>query len=159
MPLSTKQYRYPPIHKEEIRKQIKKLLELKVIKSSNSLYNSPLWIVPKKGDAHGNRQWRMVVDFRALNAMTIGDAHPLPNITEILDGLGNARYFSVFDLASGVNQIHTNSADAPKTAFSTDFGHYEYLRMAFGLKGAPATLQRLMDQILTGLQGTELFVY
>ena len=159
VPLVTKQYRYPPIHKEEIRKQIGKLLELGVIKESNSPYNSPLWIVPKKADAHGNRKWRMVIDFRALNAKTVGDAYPLPNITEILDNLGKAKYFSVFDLASGFHQIPMDPADSPKTAFSTDRGHYEYLRMPFGLKGAPATFQRLMDRVLTGLQGTELFVY
>ena len=159
LPLSTKQYRYPPVHKEEIRKQISKLLELGVISPSTSPYNSPLWIVPKKADARGNRQWRMVIDFRALNAKTVGDAYPLPNITEILDRVGGAKFFSVFDLAAGFHQIPMDPRDRPKTAFSTDNGHYEYLRMPFGLKGAPATFQRLMDRVLIGLQGVELFVY
>jgi len=101
----------------------------------------------------------MVIDYRTLNEKTIGDAYPLPNITDILDQLGNAKYFSVLDLASGFHQIPMDPKDAPKTAFSTPYGHYQFKRMPFGLKNAPATFQRLMDNVLSGLQGNELFVY
>ncbi|XP_032689886.1 uncharacterized protein LOC116853116 [Odontomachus brunneus] len=159
IPINTKQYRFPPIHKEEINKQVQDLLDNGVIEPSNSPYNSPLWIVPKKPDSKGNKRWRMVIDYRALNEKTIGEAYPLPNITEISDQLGSAKYFSVFDLTSGFHQIEMDKLDAHKTAFSTPHGHYQFSRMPFGLKNAPATFQRLMDQILTGLQGTELFVY
>ena len=158
-PVHMKQYRFPPIHKEEINRQVSELLDKDIIQPSNSPYSSPLWIVPKKPDPQGNRRWRMVIDYRMLNEKTIGDAYPLPNINEILDQLGSAKYFSIFDLASGFHQIPMDKEDAPKTAFSTPYGHYQFNRMPFGLKNAPATFQRLMDQILTGLQGTELFVY
>ena len=152
-------YRYPPVHKAEVRRQINKLLESGIISPSSSPYNSPLWIVPKKADQNGIKRWRLVIDFRALNEKTIGDAYPLPHIGEILDSVGGTKYFSVFDLASGFHQIPMDPRDKHKTAFSTDTGHWEYNRMAMGLKGAPPTFQRLMDRLLVGLQGTELFVY
>jgi len=78
---------------------------------------------------------------------TIGDAYPLPNITDILD-LGNAKYFSVLDLASGFHHIPMDPKDASKTAFSTSYGHYQFKRMPFGLKNAPTTFQRLIDNVL-----------
>jgi len=159
VPIHTKQYRFPPIHKEEINKQVSELLNNDIIEYSTSPYNSPIWIVPKKPDSAGNKRWRMVIDYRALNEKTIGDAYPLPNITDILDQLGSAKYFSVLDLASGFHQIPMDPKDAPKTAFSTPYGHYQFKRMPFGLKNAPATFQRLMDNVLSGLQGNELFVY
>src|SRR5436190_8066132 len=111
-----------------------------IIRESDSPYNSPLWIVPKKQDASGQAKWRLVIDYRKLNEKTIQDAYPLPNIDEILDQLGNARYFSAFDLASGFHQIGMNPKDIQKTAFSTRDGHYEYTRMPFGLKNAPQNL-------------------
>ena len=151
LPVNTKQYRHPLIHKEFIEKDIQKKLMEGIIEPSNSPSNSPIWIVPKKPDAQENLRWRMVVDFRELNQRTIGDAYPLPNITDILDQLVGAMYFSVFDLASGFHQI--------KTAFSIPGGHYEYKRMPMGLTNAPAIFQRLMDQIKRGLDCKETLVY
>ena len=89
----------------------------------------------------------------------IGDAYPLLNISDIFDQLGNAQYFWVFDLASGFHQVETHPEDRVKTAVSSPRGHFEYLCMPMGIKNAPATFQRLMDTLLKGMHGTEVFVY
>lgn len=153
VPVHTKQYRFPLVHKEEINRQVNELPSSDLIEPSTSPYNSLLWIVPKKPDSRGNKRWHMVIDYRNLNEKTIGDAYPLPNITDILDQLGSAKYFSILDLASGFHQIFMSSKDARKTAFSTPYEHYQFKRMPFGLKNAPATFQRLMDNVLSRLQG------
>ena len=159
IPINVKQYRYPPQLRDVVNKHIQELINNDIIEESESPYNSPLWIVPKKPDSQGNKRWRLVIDFRALNENTIASAYPLPNIAEILDQLCCSKYFSTLDLASGFHQVPIDPADAPKTAFSTPFNHLQYKRMPMELKGAPSTFQSLMDKVLSGLQGIELFVY
>ncbi|XP_045456466.1 uncharacterized protein LOC123666419 [Melitaea cinxia] len=110
-------------------------------------------------DASGQRKWRVVIDYRRLNDITIGDSYPIPNISEILDQLGKCKYFSTLDLSSGFHQIKLAEADAPKTAFTVPQGHFEFTRMPFGLKNAPSTFQRLMNTALSGLSGIQCFVY
>ena len=158
-PVFTKSYRYPYIHKEEVQNQIQKMLDQGIIRPSYSPWNSPIWVVPKKLDASGKRKWRIVVDYRKLNAKTVGDRYPLPNITDLLDKLGRCAYFSTLDLAQGFHQLEVSPESIPKTAFSTENGHYEYVRMPFGLVNAPSTFQRAMDHILRGLQNKICLVY
>ena len=157
--VAKKPYRHPQAASEEISVQLDKQLKSGIIQDSKSPYNSPVLIIPIKLDASGKRKFRVVVDFRTPNEKVVGDAYPLPNITDILDHLGKAQYFSVFDLANGFHQIETHPEDRAKTAFSTPRGHFEYLRMPMGIKNAPATFQRLMDNVLTGMHGTEAFIY
>ena len=125
----------------EIESQVKEMLAKGIIEKSNSPYNAPVWVVPKKQDASGKQKWRIVIDFRKLNEQTDLDAYPLPNIDEILDHLGNAKFFSALDLSSGFHQIPMNKDSKKYTAFSTPQGHFHYNRMPFGLKNAPATFQ------------------
>lgn len=158
-PVYSKIYRYPQIHEKEIEKQIKEMLELGIIKNSNSPYNSPLWIVPKKLDNSGKQKWRIVIDYRKINEITVNDKFPIPNIDGILDKLGRAQYFTTLDLAKGFHQILVKQADREKTAFSTPFGHYEYIRMPFGLKNSPSTFQRLMNSVLRDLINKICVVY
>lgn len=159
IPTHTKSYRYPYCHKDEVQRQITKMLDQGIIRPSISPWTSPIWIVPKKADASGQQKWRLVIDYRKLNEKTTTDRYPIPNINEILDKLGRSMYFSTIDLASGFHQIEVHEKDIQKTAFSVDNGHYEFVRMPFGLKNAPSTFQRVMDNILREHIGVRCLVY
>lgn len=119
-----------------------------IIRKSRSRYSSPIIVIPKKKDQSGVNKFRIVVDYRRLNQVTIDDKYPLPNIDGILDKLGKAQYVSTLDLAKGYHQILMSEKDIEKTAFITPAGLYDFVRMPFGLKNAPATFQRLMNEIL-----------
>jgi hypothetical protein len=157
--INTKPYRIPEVYREEARRQTDQMLLEGIIEPSTSPWNSPILAIPKKKDASGRKKWRIVVDFRKLNEVTVGDSFPLPVITEILDALGNSKYFSTIDCASGFLQVPVRPEDQAKTAFSTREGHFHYKRMPYGLKGAPATFQRLMTAVLSGIQGIKCLVY
>ena len=118
----------------------------------------PILVIPNKTDARCKKKWRIVVNFRKLNDVTIEDSFPIPVISEILDALGKSKYFSTIDCASGFLQVSVKLEYQAKTTFSTR-GHFQYTRMPFGLKGAPATFQRLMTTILSGIQRTECLHY
>lgn len=159
IPVHSKTYRYPFVHKEEVQRQINKMLDEGIIRQSQSPWSSPIWVVPKKLDSSGKQKWRICVDYRGCNQKTIDDRYPLPNINDILDRLGRCAYFTTIDLSSGFHQIEMDPGSIEKTAFSVENGHYEYLRMPFGLKNAPATFQRVMDNVLRDLQGKTCLVY
>lgn len=158
-PINERPYRLPHRHKDEINKQMKQLEEDNIIAPSRSPWNAPLLVVPKKADKDGVVKYRVCVDFRKLNQISVGDAYPLPNIIDILDQLGKSKYYTTLDLAQGYHQVRMHPEHTEKTAFSTDKGHFEFLRVPFGLKGAPATFQRLMNTVLAGLTGLKAFVY
>jgi len=158
-PIFSKLYRYPQVHKIEVNKQIKEMLEQGIIRNSESPYCAPLWVVPKKLDSSGKQKWRIVIDYRKLNDITTNDKFPIPNIDDILDKLGRSMYFTTLDLAKGFHQVELDETSCAKTAFSTQEGHYEFTRMPFGLKNAPATFQRLMNTVLGNLIGKICMVY
>ena len=115
--INTKSYRIPDIHKEEVKNQIDQMLKDDIIQPSTSPWNSPILVIPKK-HASGKQKWRIVVDFRRLNEATIGDNFPIPLISGILDTLGNSKYFSTIDCASGLLQIPVKLEDRPKTVLA-----------------------------------------
>lgn len=158
-PVYSKSYPYPMSLKEEIEKEINKLLNDGIIRVSKSPYNSPVWIVPKKQDASKEKKYRMVIDYRKLNAVTIADRYPMPDFNDVLPCLSQNKWFSIIDLKSGFHQIPLKETDVEKTAFSINQGKYEFTRLPFGLKNAPAIFQRALDDILREHIGKICFVY
>ncbi|XP_076660006.1 uncharacterized protein LOC143363281 [Halictus rubicundus] len=147
-------YRLSYTEREKVRTIVDDLLRSKVIRESVSPFASPIILVKKK-----NGKDRMCVDYRALNRSTIKDRYPLPLIDDQLDRLGRGKYFTTLDMASGFHQIPIADDSIEKTAFVTPDGHYEYLRMPFGLCNAPAVFQRAINKALGNLRNTVALVY
>lgn len=153
-PISQPYRRIPPNQYKEVREHIAELLRKGVIRESSSSYASPIVLVRKTDGS-----LRLCVDYRKLNLKTRRDAFPLPRIDESLDALCGAKFFSTIDLASGYHQVAVKKDDRPKTAFTTPFGLYEYMRMPFGLCNAPATFQRLMQATMSDLAFQIVLIY
>lgn len=158
-PIYTKSYPYPANLRGEVEKQITELINNGIIRPSKSPYNSPLWIVPKKPSPSKEKKYRVVVDFKRLNSVTIPDAYPIPDINSTLASLGECKYFTTLDLTSGFHQIRMRERDIEKTAFSTANGKYEFTRLPFGLKNAPSIFQRMINDVLKPLIGISCYVY
>ena len=130
------------------------MLKKDIIQPSCSPWASPIVLVQKKDGST-----RFCVDYRKLNSITRKDAYPLPHVDDTLETLHDSRWFSTLDLASGYWQVKLNVEDQQRTAFCTPSGLYEFKVMPFGLCNAPATFQRLMNLVLTGLQWSSCLVY
>lgn len=154
VPVAQPYRRIPPNQFQEAKDHIRKLLDNGIIQESHSPYAAPIVLVRKKDGS-----LRLCVDYRRLNAKTVRDQFPLPRIEESIDAIGNAKWFSTMDLASGFNQVAMDEEDRHKTAFTTPFGIFEYNRMPMGMTNSPATFQRLMQTCLNDYIFQILLVY
>ena len=153
-PIKQQPYWTPMIYCERMAKMIEDMQAQGVVQPSSSPWASPVVLVPKNDVTA-----RFCIDYRRLNTISRKDVYPLPRIEDILSTLGEARYFSTFDLATEFWQIELDETSRPKSAFTTHNGLYEFVRMPFGLCNAPATFQRLMQVVLAGLEWTSCLVY
>ncbi len=153
-PIYLRAYRRSELERNEIRKQVGDLLNKGLIRQSTSPWAFPVTLAPKKDGTK-----RLCIDFRKLNAITIDDKQPIPRITDVVDTLLHAKFFTTLDISCGFWHVLMNDSDIEKTAFVTNDGHFEWLTMPFGLKNAPATFQRTIQQILGPLLWKGLYIY
>lgn len=145
-PVTARARRLPPDKLAAAKAEFESLLARGVCRPSKSNWSTPLHMVRKNND-----EWRPCGDYRRLNASTVPDNYPVPHIQDFVCNLHGKRVFSKIDMKKAFNQIPVEPSDIPKTAIITPFGLYEFLFMTFGLRNAAQTFQRLMDEVLRGL--------
>lgn len=147
-PVVSAPYRVPHAFIQEFKEEIADMLRLKIITPSTSPWASPALHVAKKDGTK-----RLCVDYKKLNRISVSDPYPMPRIEDMIDDLSSAKYISTIDLTKGYWQVPVEPDSRAKTSFILPFGKFEYLTMPFGLAGAPAVFQRLMDSLLSDLSG------
>ena len=146
-------YRVNPLKLKYLHKEIEYMLENNIIESSQSEWSNPCVLVPK---ADGT--FRFCTDFRKLNTVTKTDSYPLPRVEDCIDCVGKAQHVNTFDFLKGYWQIPLTERAKKLSAFVTLRGLYQYCVMPFGMKNAPATFQRMINQLVSGMDGCEAYI-
>ncbi|GJS09559.1 putative reverse transcriptase domain-containing protein [Tanacetum coccineum] len=141
-PVARAPYRLAPSEMKELSIQLQELLEKGFIRPSSSPWGAPVLFVKKKDGS-----FRMCIDYRELNKLTVKNRYPLPRIDDLFDQLQGSSVYSKIDLRSGYHQLRIKEEDIPITAFRTWYGHFEFQVMPFGLTSAHAVFMDLMNQV------------
>ncbi|GKA14913.1 putative reverse transcriptase domain-containing protein [Tanacetum coccineum] len=141
-PVAQAPYRLAPSEMKELSEQLKQLSDKGFIRPSSSPWEAPILFVKKKDGS-----FRMCIDYRELNKLTVKNRYPLPRIDDLFDQLQGSSIYSKIDLRSGYHQLRVREEDILKTAFRTRYGHYEFQVMPFGLTNAPAVFMDLMNRV------------
>ncbi|GKB14371.1 putative reverse transcriptase domain-containing protein [Tanacetum coccineum] len=141
-PVARAPYRLAPSKMKELAEQLQELSDKGFIRPNSSPWGAPVLFVKKKDGS-----FRMCIDYRELNKLTVKNRYPLPRIDDLFDQLQGSSVYSKIDLRSGYHQLRVREEDIPKTAFRTRYGHYEFQVMPFGLTNAPAVFMDLMNRV------------
>ena len=152
-PIKQHPYRCNPLKQAQFNEEIRYMEENGIIENSNSPWSSPCILVPKP-----DLSFRFCTDYRKVNSVTKSDSYPLPRIDDCIDKVGNAKFVSTYDLLKGYWQVPLTSRAKQISAFITPQGLYQYKVLPFGMKNAPATFQRLMNEVIAGLPNTEVYI-
>jgi hypothetical protein len=150
-----------PLHmKGIVKKEMQKLVEKGLIEPSMSLWASSLVLVKKKGlTKEGAIQYRVCIDYRPLNEVTVKDSYPTTRYEDCLEALVGSKWYCCMDLMSGYNQVEMYPGDKDKTAFHTEEGLYQWTKMSMGLANSAATFNRVLEQVLTGIPTEVCVIY
>ena len=141
-PISMTPHRMAPVELQELRVQLKELLDKRFIRPSTSPWGAPVLFAKKKG-----KTLRLCVDYRQWNRVMIQNRYLLPRIDDLFDQLRGARVYPKIDLRAGYHQLRVRDTDIPKTTFRTRYGHFVFTMMPFGLMSAPAAFMDLMLRV------------
>ena len=152
-PVKQHPYRMNPMKSQYLREEVQYLLDNDFIEPSQSDLSSPCILVPKPDGT-----FRMCTDYRKVNSVTKTDSFPVPRMDDCIDNIGQAKYVTKFDLLKGFWQIPFTDRAKEISAFVTPDGLYQYKVMPFGMKNSPATFQRLINMIITGLDNCKAYI-
>ncbi|GJZ36796.1 putative reverse transcriptase domain-containing protein, partial [Tanacetum coccineum] len=141
-PVARAPYRLAPSEMKELSEHLQELSDKGFIRPSSSPWGAPVLFVKKKDGS-----FRMCIDYRELNKLTVKNRYPLPRINDLFDQLQGSSIYSKIDLRSRYHQLRLREQDIPKMAFRTRYGHYEFQVMPFGLTNAPAVFMDLMNRV------------
>ena len=152
-PVKQHPYRMNPVKQQCLREEVQYLLDNDFIEPSQSEWSSPCILVPKPDGT-----FRMCTDYRKVNSVTKTDTFPIPRIDDCIDNIGHAKYVTKFDLLKGFWQIPMTDKAKEVSAFVTPDGLFQYKVMPFGMKNSPATFQRLVNRLISNLDGCKAYI-